>query len=89
MKKIRNQNKESERQTKIEKHPDSKFFHRINLHVEGFYIFLEISKIQNYITQSNEEKLKSKFAEKLLNDLWSISKRLKQIRYFVQKILPT
>ena len=69
LKKIRNQNKESERQTKIEKHPDSKFFHRINLHVEGFYIFLEISKIQNYITQSNEEKLKSKFAEKLLNDL--------------------
>ena len=26
----RNQNEENERQTKIEKHPDCKFFHRIN-----------------------------------------------------------
>ena len=26
-------------------------FHRINPDVEGFDIFLEISKIQNYITQ--------------------------------------
>ena len=25
---------------------------------EGFDIFLEISKIQNYINQSNEEKIK-------------------------------
>ena len=63
----RNQNKENERQTKIEKHPDCKFFHRINPDVEGFDIFLEISKIQNYITKSYEEKLKSKFAEELLN----------------------
>ena len=40
----RNQNEENERQTKIEKHPDCKFFHRVNPDVEDFYIFLEISK---------------------------------------------
>ena len=40
----RNQNEENERQTKIEKHPDCKFFHRVNPDVEGFYIFLKISK---------------------------------------------
>ena len=84
----RNQNKENERQAQIEKHPDCKFFHRINPDVEGFDIFLEISKIQNYITHSNEEKLKSKFAEELLNYISSISKPLKYIRYFVEKILP-
>ena len=84
----RNQNKENERQAQIEKHPDCKFFHRINPDVEGLDIFLEISKIQNYITHSNEEKLKSKFAEELLNYISSISKPLKYIRYFVEKILP-
>ena len=56
----RNQNKENKRQTKTEKHPDCKFFHRINPVVEGCYIFLEICKIQNYITQSNEGKQKKK-----------------------------
>ena len=84
----RNQNKENERQAKIWKHPDCKFFHRINLDVEVFDIFLEISKIQNCITKSNEEKLKSKFAEELLNYISNISKPLKHIRYFVEKILP-
>ena len=54
----RNQNEEHERQAKIEKHPDSKFFQRIIPDAEGFDIFLEISKIQNYINQSNEEKIK-------------------------------
>ena len=81
----RNQNEVNERQTKIEKHPDCKFFHRINPDVEGFDIFLEISKIQNYITQSNEENLKSKFAEKLLSYISSISKPLKHIRYLLKK----
>ena len=85
----RNQNEENERQTRIEKHPDSKFFHRINPDVEGFDNFLEISKIQNYITQSNEEKLKIKFVEELLNYISTISKPLKHIRCFVEKILPT
>ena len=51
----RNQNDENERQTKIEKHSDCKFFHRINSDAEGFF---EISKKQNYITQTNEEKIK-------------------------------
>ena len=40
----RNQN---ERQIKIEKHPNCKFFHRINPDAEGFDIFLENSKILN------------------------------------------
>ena len=53
----RNQNEENKRQTKIEKHSDFKFFHRIIPDAEGFDIFLEISKIQNYITQSNKKKL--------------------------------
>ena len=58
----RNQGEVNERQTKIEKYSDCKFFNRINPDAEGFDIFLEISKICNYITQSNEEKLKRKFA---------------------------
>ena len=53
----RNQNDENERQTKIEKHSDCKFFHRINPDAEGFDIFLKISKIQGYIAQSNKENL--------------------------------
>ena len=85
----RNQNKENERQIRIEKYPDCKFFHRINPDVEGFDTFLEISKIQNYITQSNDEKPKAKFAKELLNYISAISKPLKHIRYFVEKILPT
>ena len=44
----RNQNNENERQIKIEKYSDCKFFHKINPNVEGFHIFLEISKIQTY-----------------------------------------
>ena len=41
------QNDENERQTKIEKHSDCKFFHIINPDEES----LGISKTQNYITQ--------------------------------------
>ena len=48
---------------KIEKYSDCKFFHNINPDVEGFDIFFEISRIQTYITQSNEENLKSKIAK--------------------------
>ena len=76
----RNQNEENKRQRKIEKHSDCKFFRRINP---------DVSKIQNYITQSNKEKLKSKFAKELLNYICSISKPLKHFRYFSEKILPT
>ena len=56
----RNQNEENERQIKIEKHPDCKFFHRINSDAEGFDTFFEISKIEDYITQSNKERLKER-----------------------------
>ena len=83
----RNQNEENERKIKIEKYSDCKFFHKINPGTEGFNIFLEISKIQTYITESNEEKLKSKFAKELLSYMSSVSKPIKQISYFVKKIL--
>ena len=43
----RNQNEENKRQTKIKKHSDPKFFHRINPYAEGFDIFLEIGKIRD------------------------------------------
>ena len=79
----RNQNKENERKIKIGKYSDCKFFHRINSDTEGFDIFLEISKIQTYIAQSNKEKLKSKFAKELLSYVSSVSKPIKQFRYFV------
>ena len=59
----RSQNEENERQAKIEKHPDCKCFHRISPDAEGFDIILEISKIQNYINQSNEEKIKQQKAK--------------------------
>ena len=52
----RNQEKEYERQTKTESHSDCKFFCRINADAEGFDSFVEISKICNYISQSNKEK---------------------------------
>ena len=80
----RNQNEENERQIKIEERLNCKL-HRINLDVEDFDIFLEISKIQNYVNQSNKEKQKSKFAKELLNYISSISMPLKHIRYFAKK----
>ena len=46
----RNQNEENKRQTKIKECLNCKFY-RINSDLEGFDIFLEISKTQNYITQ--------------------------------------
>ena len=54
----RYQDKENKRQTKIikKKHSDCKIFHRINPDEENFDAFFEISKIQNYIAQSNKEK---------------------------------
>ena len=52
----RNQDEENERQAKIEKHSHCKYFHRINPDAEGFDIFLEISKIKDYITQSSHIK---------------------------------
>ena len=85
----RNQNEENKRQTRVGKHSDCKFFHRINPDAESFDIFLEISKIQGYIARSNEEILKSKFEKKLLSYVSSISKPLKHIKYFVKKIPPT
>ena len=84
----RSQNKENERQIKIEKHFHCEF-HRINPDAENFDIFVKISKIQNYITKSNEEIIKSKFARELLSYMSSTSEPLKYNRYFIKKILPT
>ena len=56
----RNQNDKNEKQTKIEKYSDCKFFNIINLDTEGFDIFLEISKIKDYIIQSNEKKKRTR-----------------------------
>ena len=85
----RRQNKENQRQTNIEKHPNCKFFHRINFDVMGFDIFSEINKIKNFISKSNEENLKSKFAKESLNYISNISKPSKSIKHFVEKVLPT
>ena len=62
----RNQNEENKIQIKLKERFNCKFY-RINLDVEDFDIILEISKIQNFITQSHEENLKGKFAKELLN----------------------
>ena len=77
----RNQNEENKRQIKIKEHLNCKF-HTINPDVEGFDIFLEIRKIQNYITQSNKEKQKCKIAKQLLNYISSISKPLNPHQVF-------
>ena len=58
-----NQGEENERKTKTEKYSDWKFFHRINPNTESFDIFLEISKIKDYIDQSNKEKENEKDAK--------------------------
>ena len=71
----RNQNEENKRQIKIKEHLSCKF-HMINADIEGFDIFLEIRKIQNYITQLNKENQKCKIAKQLLNYISSISKLL-------------
>ena len=72
----KNQDEENERQTKIEKHSDCKFFHRINPGAEDFDIFLEISKIQDSIDQSNEEKMKEQ--ENKLNKIKNQNKRTRR-----------
>ena len=43
---------------KTKKTKDKQFFHRINPDAEDIDIFLEISKIQDSIDQSTEEKIK-------------------------------
>ena len=94
----RNQNEENKRQIKIEKHSDCKFFHRLNPDAESFDIFLEISKIKYYITQSNRKTTKGqknkikeqkrKFAKELLSYVSSSSMPVKRIKYFAKKYFP-
>ena len=78
----RNQDEENKKQTKIEKHSDWKFFHRINLDAEGFDIFSEISKIQNYIAQSNKEKLEK---EKEV-EIKEIKEKLKKLKTQIKEL---
>ena len=54
----RDQNGEHERQKKQKNILTAYFFTGIILMQKALIFFLEISKIQNYITQSNKEKLK-------------------------------
>ena len=84
----RNQNEENERQIKIEERLNCKL-HRINPDVEDFDIFLEISKIQNYVNQSKKEKQNSKFQKELLNCISSISMPLNTLGILLKKMLPT
>ena len=72
----RNQDEENKRQTKVEKHSECKFFHRINPDADGFHIFFEISKIQNYIAQSNKEKLEKEKEVKIKE----IKEKLKKLK---------
>ena len=50
----RNQDEENKRPSKIEKHSECKFFHRINPYAEGFNIFLKLVKYK--ITLLNQIK---------------------------------
>ena len=79
----RNQEKEYERQTKTENHSDCKFFRRINADAEGFDSFVEISKICNYISQSNKEK-KIKEQE---NKIKEQERKIKEKREFSKELL--
>ena len=98
----RNQNEESKREAKIENHSDCKFFNQFNPDGGSFDIFLEISKIKYYITQSNEGKIKEQKKQnkrttttttkncKIIMKFYvsSISVLVKHIKYFVKKYFP-
>ena len=78
--------KKIKRQTKIEKHFECKFFHRIN---PGAKDFFEISKMQGYIAQSNKEKLKKEKEAKikeLKEKLEKLEAQIKEPRNKNQKI---
>ena len=76
----RNQDEENKRQTKVEKHSECKFFHRINPDADGFHIFFEISKIQNYIAQSNKEKLEKEKEVEIKEIIIIKKKTLKKLK---------
>ena len=61
------------------------FSARFMLMQRGLTFFLQINKIQNYITKSNKKNEKQ-ICKRITR---SISKPLKHIRYFVAKIVPT
>ena len=77
----RNDDEENERQTKIEKYSDCKFFHRINPDAEDFHICLEISKMQDYIAQLNKEKLEKEKEAKIKK----LKEKLKKIQVQINK----
>ena len=55
----RDERKENDREEKIKTEPECKFV-IINPNAEGFDIFLEISKIQHYIDQSNKKNKRTR-----------------------------
>ena len=89
---------EIERQKAKEKEFGFKFI-RINLAKKDFNSFVEIGKIQNYITKSikklTEESTKKSLIEELSNKLLRLefksnnSIETKCLKYVVKKILPT
>ena len=54
----RNQDKENERQAKIEKYSHCRLFYRINCDLEDFDIFLKIVKYRVTLLNQNKEELK-------------------------------
>ena len=71
-------------------------FIRFNSDAEKFDVDVEIARIYNYIKESSvrlavnsEKSLKEKCAKELLSYVSSISKHLKNVKYFIEKILST
>ena len=80
------------RQKKLEEHLKCTFF-RINPDKENFHIFLQLDKIESYISESNKEPTKEsiKKSKRLLElkfEKYNSIKR-KCLKWIVKKILPT
>ena len=71
----RNEEDEMRRQKKLEEHLKCTFF-KINPDKENFDIFLELGKIESYISQSNKTLTKESSKKSLIVDL---SKRLLEL----------
>ena len=71
----RNEEDETRRQKKLEEHLKCTFF-KINPDKENFDIFLELGKIESYISESNKKLTKESSKKSLIVDL---SKRLLEL----------
>ena len=89
---------EIERQKAVEKELGCQFI-RINPAKQNFNVFLEIDKIQNYITESNKKLTEESNREDLIDELSNKLLRLefkknnsiktKCLKYIVKNIMPT